>query len=185
MIIGLSGYATSGKDSFAEVFLREGYEKKGFADKLREFVAAVDPIIYYDKNNDKLLRYTEVVYRHGYNEAKALFPELRDILQRTGTDAGRRVLNNNVWVDALMPTLSPEKNYIFTDVRFVNEFLAVQENGGINIRISRPGVGPVNNHPSETEVDDCEYDLYVDNDGSLADLENKAITFLEELLSIK
>lgn len=45
-LIGLSGWATSGKDETANVLVRlYGYERIAFADKLKEFVKAIDPIV--------------------------------------------------------------------------------------------------------------------------------------------
>lgn len=183
MIIALSGYATSGKDSFAEALLQHGFQKKGFADALRKFASVLNPILKVE--NGCGITYQEMLDLYGYTEAKVQFTELRNFLQVLGTEAGRKVLGEDVWVDALMRSLNPAENYIFTDVRFPNEFRAVKENGGLNIRIDRPGVGPVNDHPSETAVDHLDYDLVIDNDGSLSDLENKAIGLLEDLRLVK
>ena len=49
MIIGISGYARSGKDSVANILVQDfGFERRAFADKLREALYALNPIIAYD-----------------------------------------------------------------------------------------------------------------------------------------
>lgn len=60
-------------------------------------------------------------------------------------------------------------NWIITDMRFPNEMKAIKDRGGITIRIERLGQ-PVNNHPSETSLDDATFDYVVNNDGSIDEL---------------
>jgi hypothetical protein len=68
----------------------------------------------------------------------------------------------------------PDKsNWILTDCRFPNEAQAVKERGGMIIRINRPGITAVNAHPSETSLDDYDFDAVIDNDGTIEDLYNK------------
>ena len=44
MIIGLSGYAQSGKDTVAKVLIEEyGFTRIAFADKIREFLYDLNP----------------------------------------------------------------------------------------------------------------------------------------------
>jgi 50S ribosomal subunit-associated GTPase HflX len=46
MIIGLSGYAQVGKDTVANILVQHhGYKRVAFADKIRECLFALDPII--------------------------------------------------------------------------------------------------------------------------------------------
>lgn len=188
MIIGIAGYATAGKDEFARVLCENGFYQKAFADKLRQFAAAVNPIVRAETEYvgrglcgvSEYVRYNDVVSAWGYNLAKAKYPEVREILQRIGTDAGRQVLGDDIWVEAAMRELEPGENYVFTDVRFPNEFWAVRRAGGALVRINRPGVGPVNDHPSETAVDDLDYDYTIENDGSISDLEGQAISVLDQ-----
>ena len=45
-IIGLSGFARSGKDEAAKVLVEEfGFKRVGFADKLREVLYALNPLV--------------------------------------------------------------------------------------------------------------------------------------------
>ena len=46
MIVGFSGYARCGKDTAADHLVEHyGFEHRGFADKLREALYALNPII--------------------------------------------------------------------------------------------------------------------------------------------
>jgi hypothetical protein len=88
---------------------------------------------------------------------------VRDFLQKLGTDAMRNGLHTNVWVNALMADYDKDSNWIITDTRFPNEAMAIKEKGGIIIRVDRPGVKPINNHPSETGLDHWNFDYKIQN----------------------
>jgi hypothetical protein len=100
---------------------------------------------------------------------------VRDFLQKLGTDAMRTGLHPNVWVNALFSDYIPTgkfntiddstiyPNWIITDCRFPNEAQAVKDKGGIVIRIDRPGVSPINAHPSEIALDDWKFDYKIAN----------------------
>lgn len=60
----------------------------------------------------------------------------RMLLQLLGTDCGRKLIHPNIWVNALMKRVEGQKA-IITDSRFENEVRAVQQRGGLVIRIDR------------------------------------------------
>lgn len=102
----------------------------------------------------------------------------RELLQKLGTEAMRNGLHENVWVNALYADYT-NQNWIITDMRFPNEFDAVKSRGGITIRIQRfkqisenirvhHGIGVP--HPSETALDDHNFDYVIYNNGSMSDL---------------
>lgn len=82
-------------------------------------------------------------------------------------------------------------NWIITDVRFPNEAQAIKDKGGIVIRVNRFKIitktlpdgtecsfipNPLfdgEEHPSETALDDYEFDHVIDNNGSLEELIEK------------
>lgn len=172
-IIGLSGYARSGKDTIAGFAAEFGWERRAFADKLKEFLYAQDPAVVYgmDLNETVYGPLSTMVNVMGWEEAKEVAPDaygsVRKVLQRLGTEAGRKILGENVWVDAVMSTLEVGGRYIFTDVRFENEAQAIKDRGGSIWRITRPGFEPVNAHPSETALDSWEFDRFITNYGDL------------------
>ena len=94
---------------------------------------------------------------------------VRDFLQKLGTDALRNGLHPNVWVNALMADYINDDqtgqlpNWIITDVRFPNEAQAIKDKGGIMIRVDRPGIKPINAHPSEIGLDTWKFDYRIAN----------------------
>jgi hypothetical protein len=96
---------------------------------------------------------------------------VRQLLQELGTDAVRNGLHPDSWVNALMSGYVPATaHWIITDVRFPNEFKAIQEKGGLLVRINRPMM-PDNTHPSETALDEgYEFDVIIDNSKNIPHL---------------
>jgi len=191
MIIALSGYGGAGKDSVADVLVEQhGYVRYAWADTLRLAAAALNPIVHVGKKG-KAHRYNDVVASVGYNVAKFKFPEVRVLLQRLGTEVGRELIGDNVWVDATLNRIKRDGNengnIVLTDTRFPNEAEAVNcmNIGGrwdsYVVRVNRPGVGPAGDHPSETSLDDYPFDFYIDNDGDLTDLQVTVLSMVKYL----
>lgn len=183
-IVGLNGFAGAGKDTAAAGLLEDGWTRVSFADKLREFLYALNPLVAVvvplPLEGEAEPRFTptgfplrtgreyrplrDIVDDLGWDRAKNEHPDVRALLQRCGTDAGRNVLGEDVWVDAVMRSL-PAGPVVITDVRFPNEFAAIKRLGGAVYRVERPGVGPVNGHPSEYALEDADFDGWLHNTG--------------------
>src|SRR5690606_4016638 len=88
------------------------------------------------------------------------------------------ILGGDIWVDATMNALDVERDYVITDCRFPNEAQAINRAGGLVVRVQRPGNGPANDHPSETALDDYQFDGVINNDGTLEDLATRVEDFL-------
>lgn len=202
-LVGLSGYARSGKDEAAKVLVDEyGFKRIAFADKLRDFLYALNPIVKHinakvqlktpggiknlmldDKTPSTItlgVRLRDVIDRYGWDGYKETpySQEIRELLQRLGTEAGRQTLWDSIWIDAALHDLDPNGNYVVTDVRFPNEAEAITQRGGRLVRIIRDGVGPANSHASETSLDDYPFIHGLRNDGSLEDFrENVKVYF--------
>jgi hypothetical protein len=173
MIIGLAGYARAGKDTVAQILVEErGFRRIAFADALRDMLAALDPYIGTTRLSDRL-------NWHGWEATKA-DPEVRRLLQRLGTEAGRDVLGPDVWVDAAVRKmdLESEENYVVSDVRFPNELQAIRSYGQV-WRIERPGCEPVNGHVSETALDGARFDRVISNNGSIDDLAERVLRLVD------
>lgn len=186
-IIGLSGYARSGKDTAAEVLVEQfGFTRVAFADKLREVLYELNPIVdflgrevavedgYIDNEILNAAPVTggihpigvkDVINRFGWDGYKETkwSKEIRRLLQRLGTEAGRQTLWDSIWVDAALTGLPEDAKVVVTDCRFVNEAQAIKDRAGIVVRVERAGVGPANNHPSETSLDDWDFDYTLPN----------------------
>lgn len=191
MWIALNAYASAGKDSLAQFFIEEhGFVKYAWADTLRIAAGILNPIVGVILDGElvddyhalervgwasvRIVRYNDALAEDGYVAAKAKYPLFREFLQLLGTDVGRNLIEDNVWVDATIGRIERDGNadadIVFTDTRFPNEAEAVRSRGGYVVRIDRDGVGPANDHPSETSLDDYNFDARVQNNGTLDDL---------------
>lgn len=177
-IIGLSGYARSGKDAAAKVLVEEyGFTRVAFADKLREVLYQLNPIVQADFgfefrsdwNGPAYIMLQEAIDTWGWEGYKSspFGTEIRRLLQRLGTEAGRQTLWDSIWIDAALTGLDDDAKVVVTDARFENEAKAISERGGQLWRVTRAGVGPANNHISETGLDNWYFDLNLFNNGTL------------------
>lgn len=65
-------------------------------------------------------------------------------------------------------------NWVITDCRFPNEAQAIKERGGIVVRVNRSESNSTSSkHPSETSLDNWNFDYEIANDDTLPDLEEK------------
>jgi hypothetical protein len=105
-------------------------------------------------------------------------------MQTLGTEWGRQLIHNDLWVNAAIATWRKrvEGNYVFDDVRFENEAAAIRREGGEIWRVQRPGYPIVAmGHVSEAGQDNICSDWIVQNTGSLSDLRDKIHNVLEGL----
>lgn len=168
-IIGLSGYAGSGKDTVAKMLHPRGYKRIAFADTIRALALDLDPTV------------EDLVKMGGWEEAKHN-GYVRRYLQKLG-QLVRHHIHAEVWVEAAMRRLEPEGNYVFTDVRYLNEAEGISMFGGKLVYIERPGHEPANDHISEVEMDGHQFDAVLVNDGDLNQLFDKVMTLEEQLFS--
>lgn len=169
-IIGLMGYAQVGKDTVGRMLVDQGFGRLAFADTLREVLYALNPLGFEDERA-YAHPVRDTVDHYGWDEAKVRTGlgeyGIRAYLQRLGTEAGRKVLGENIWVDTTMNQIKPGERVVITDVRFPNEAKAIKDAGGELWRVIRPRYGPVNGHESETALDDFPSDIGIFNGGSL------------------
>jgi len=164
-LIGLTGYAQSGKDTLASVLVENyGYSRIAFADKIRDFLYGINPMVACSPTG----YLQDLVNLVGWDKAKQE-PQVRRLLQDLGISA-RELIDENIWVNAALSSVSTEDRVVVTDVRFENEAVMVRLMGGQLWRVKRVGVGPVNNHVSESELDGYKVDQIFVNNGSIEDL---------------
>lgn len=171
MIIGLSGYARSGKDTVAEILINEyAFERIAFADPIRKILYDMSPTIDGE-------RLADMVDNYGWDITKSK-EEVREFLQVLGYSA-RMNIHPDVWVMAAFSQMRADKNYVIADVRFLNEADYIKKHGGEVWRVERPGVNAVNQHISEWEMDNYKCDHGILNDGDLDQLRNLVKTLYE------
>ena len=163
MMIGLTGYAQSGKNSVANILRFKGYEVMSFADPIRQTLFNLNPMVG-EIDLQRAIRF------YGWEGAKKSFPEVRGLMQRMGTEVGRNLFGQNFWVDIAMLTAPLLDDVVFTDVRFPNEADAIANRGGQIWRVQRRSVGPLNAHASENSMNDYPVDLVINNDYTLETL---------------
>lgn len=190
MIIGLCGKKQHGKSTVAE-FLRaeHGFKVFAFADALRAILETLDPIVADDFHYGQE-RYMELVARVGYEEAKKR-PEVRRLLQVLGTECGRRILDEDVWVGALAKTLREQTDahlcggqdhVVIPDMRFENECQFIGAMQGHTVRVSRPTMPASGDmHESERYANDLLVDYTIVNNGTVDDLRLKTFAMLAKL----
>jgi hypothetical protein len=195
MIIGLSGYMQSGKDTAGQIiqeltserretaneeeYQKNTFEIKKFAEKLKEVASIMTgiPREMFEDQEFKAGNMSEVWWEDGKPMT------VRQFLQRLGTDAIRHKVHINAWVNSAMADVQEGDNVVFTDCRFPNEAQAIKDRGGIIIRINRypPGMSPVFMDRTESEVslDDWQFDHVIYNVGTIEDLKNQIKSILE------
>ena len=184
MIIGLTGYAQSGKDTVAKILVEQyGYERVAFADPIKTLIYKVNPMVGVVANEPVYLK--TMVDQLGWENAKQL-PEIRRLLQELGVSA-RTMFGPQFWVHEAMKTMLKDPkvdlNYVITDVRFLNEADMIRANNGQIWRIKRIGVDAVNAHVSESQMDDYPVDQIFTNNSSIEDLELMVKTRMQGVLS--
>jgi hypothetical protein len=122
---------------------------------------------------------TKDIYAKQYGFADALKSTCRilgmkekqgSVLQAFGTDV-MRAINPSIWLDTLMYTMLEDNPDIavITDVRFKNEAALVRQYKGLLLKLERYNQSGKRfivddrdpNHPSETDLDDYEFDLVI------------------------
>lgn len=165
MLIGLTGYAQSGKDTLAQILVDDyGFVRVAFADKIRNFAYALNPIVKPG------LRLQDAVEEMGWDKAKTRIPEVRRILQDLGV-GGRTLFGDDFWIREAFSDARHSQKIVVTDVRFKNEADWIKNFEDSHIwRVKRSGVGAVNAHVSETEMDEYKADQIFANNGTIEDL---------------
>jgi hypothetical protein len=191
-VIGMCGYSSAGKDTAAQCLVDRGYERVALADPVREALLALAPYVYVVAKNGvgHWKRLSEIVHNYGWDAAKQL-TEVRRLLQRMGTEAGREIHGEGCWVDIADDTIrraqrEGKPGAVITDIRFRNEAELVQEwrwrldfegsGSATLLYIERPGVGPVNEHTSEDlTAAKAMADAKILNDGSVPQLHQRVL----------
>lgn len=196
MIIGLVGLIGEGKGTVSGRLLdHHGYQKVSFAATLKDACAV---IFSWDR---EMLEGETPESREWREQVDPWWadrlgmPHLtpRWVLQYVGTEVMRGAFHDEIWVASLERRLamSPGRNVVISDVRFMNEVEAITSAGGLVVRVKR-GPDPewwtlaflaskgdplsakkldeLGVHPSEWSWASCHPDLVITNDGTLEEL---------------
>ena len=184
-VILISGLKRSGKDFVAEKLQEKMYSSKVFslAEPLKDIVADTFGI-----SRDKLDEYknnADDVYVNDHPTCETWVSKLTDfrtILQRFGTDAMKKHFGDDVWVNLLIDKLYTLSftTVIVSDWRFISEYNAFADVADVwTVRVHDDNLTP-DDHASETELMDFNFDLVVDNtakdDSILAEVDRISTT---------
>ena len=163
VIIGISGWARSGKDTIADYMVKtHGFKKLSFGQAVKDSLYALNPGSL-----------KEAVDKDGWDIVKQ-DPEVRRLLQRMGTEVGRNLYGEDFWVNQTFKNIESEDyDFVIPDVRFKSEANEIKKRGGVIIRVSRSGVVAPNDHISEHDLDNYKFDAIIENNGSLDELYEK------------
>lgn len=187
ILIGLTGLARAGKDSVADILVREhGFKKMSFAAPLKRMVKNLDPIVGFRSCNccsDYYEVYLSDLYAMGMTDdeikASEYGDEARRMWQRFGTDV-MRAEEEDYWINAAYRDMvaTGADRIVFTDCRFPNEadFIYEMAAGNAEIigstwQVVRPGVTlPPGAHISEQWAGRLGEEITIHNDGTLDEL---------------
>lgn len=135
IVVGLTGLMRAGKDSVADILVRDhGFVKMSFAAPLKRMVRNLDPIVGYDDESccdccevtGPYPVYLSDLYGLGMTDeeikASEFGDEVRRLWQRFGTDV-MRAEQDDYWIQKAKDDLlaSGHERVVFTDCRFPNE----------------------------------------------------------------
>jgi len=169
-VIGIAGKARSGKDTLAGFMVPFGGYQYSFADPIRQMLLplGVDMGVEYWQQ-----RKEEVI--------PALGVSPRRLMQTLGTEWGRQLINQNLWlILAQQELLRLGPGMVVADVRFDNEAEWVRRMGGRIIHLERPQTMSVEAHASEMGVTKLNEDIVIHNTGSLSELQQKVVELFQQ-----
>jgi hypothetical protein len=141
MIIGISGFIGSGKDTVADYLVNcHEFRRESFANTLKDAVAVVfgwDRILLEGRTKEAR-EWREQV--DPWWAERLNMPDLtpRWVLQYWGTEVIRNAFHDDMWIASLENKLrKTTDNIVISDVRFPNEIAAIKNSGGICIRVKR------------------------------------------------
>jgi hypothetical protein len=199
MIIGVCGFIGSGKDTIADYLVNfHEFRRESFASTLKDAVAAV---FGWDRTmlegRTKEAREWREQVDPWWAERLAM-PTLtpRWVLQYWGTEVCRKAFHDDIWIASLENKLRNSKDHVvISDCRFPNEIssiknaggkiiwvqrgqlpdwyeTAIDANRGSNVAINELKMRKI--HASETAWVGTEFDLILDNNGTIDDLYTQA-----------
>lgn len=213
MIIGFAGKAASGKTTAARYLAQQLGEtisvlpmaamlRREIEDFLQQVGATDKTALLYGDQQDKLTEFVvdesraqracpqwhEFVRENNQLQQQPglTVVNVRRILQWWGTEYRRHQDPDywtKAWEQAFRKLGSVTDHVLVDDVRFINEVEVIRCNGGVLVRVERPGYHGANDHSSENSLDDfTDWDLVLCNDGNLEQFLTKVDTQVLPLL---
>lgn len=174
MIIGLQGYAGSGKSTVADYLAkRHGFARRHIKFPLAEMTKLLMMHAWVDEGKTQLDRYIDGDLK------RTPIPELggrtaTEIQQFLGTEFGREFIHPDLWLDIWSRWAAGHERVVQESVRFANE----AERCDVVWEIRREGYGAHNGHVSEA-LPCAEPNAVLVNSGSMEELYAQVDRLLE------
>ena len=158
VIIGMIGYANSGKSTLSREFSKDSKLNKvfGFSEPLYEMLMVLG--VTEEQINDKELREQPLEILGGKSPIQAMIS--------LGTEWGRNMVYPEIWVDQLKRRLTSFSGRVafVENVRYQNEFDMVNSlDNSYMIYVNRPDLKPKLDRVSESEIhllrSQCDYEI--------------------------
>lgn len=209
MIIGLTGFIGSGKDTVANMLCELGATQESFASPVKDVCASVfgwdRDLVEGDTIESRDFRETPDIFWTRKLGIDNFTPRLA--LQLIGTEIMRDHFNSDIWISSLEYRLRKSSNdiIVISDARFQNELNLIKSMGGKVLTVVRdelpewhdiavkankgsvPARHTMNTryksvHASEWSWVGFDFDHVIDNTGSLEDLEKQVNSFHSSLV---
>jgi hypothetical protein len=196
MIIGVCGFIGTGKDTIADYLVNiHQFRRESFANTLKDAVSAVfgwnRELL---EGRTKQSRAWREQRDEWWSDRLNMDITPRWVLQYWGTEVGRKAFHNDIWIASLENKLRTiEDDIVVSDCRFPNEIEAIKKAGGTVVRVvrgpepewynyalavnagpknitwmtSKIALGKYNIHASETSWVGYDFDLVLDNNGTM------------------
>jgi hypothetical protein len=193
ILIGVVGFIGSGKGTAGDILSSYGFAQQAFAGPLKDAAAAMfgwdRALLEGDTDRSRLWREEPDDF---WSKVMGRPFTPREALQKLGTEAGRNVFHQDLWVKTLQKRLTCDT--VITDVRFQNEMDFIRQNNGHIIHVQRGKVpdwfdtaakansGDVKAlvamkqygiHESEWKWIGSKIDYHIQNDGTVKDFQKE------------
>ena len=170
MIILLSGKCGNGKDTIADYLVTNyNYSKYSFAETLKHHTSQkynFDPVLCFTQEGKKTTIGDKTV---------------RDLLISEALEI--RKTNDNYFVEKTVSKFQKGTDIVISDCRYPNEieYITKAFKDVIVLRVNKSDQqNPTHLLPSETQLDNYQFDYIIDNDGSMESLYNSVSVFLSK-----
>jgi hypothetical protein len=208
LLIGITGLARSGKDTFAKLLAQELYKQTNRLFVLIAYAQELKLRVQkdFDLSYEQLWGDEKETYDLRYKKSRGMLPfcagnrddgkglevlkerqhwTSREIVQDYGEFY--RTIDSEFWVKHLFKVIKNNgyKNVIITDVRHFNEADSIINKGGCIIKINRENSSKIHNqqHASETSMRGYnKIDFIVNNNGTMDDLKLNAIVVTKQII---
>ena len=144
-IIGIAGYARTGKDTFGSILIKELSEIGLSAKKLSLAFELKSDLDDFLKQKFGISAFTEDTNEKSF---------IRPLLICYGTDLMRKK-DTEYWIKKLQKTVDLNANSgiisVVCDIRFLNEAVWLRKSGGILAHLKRPGIHPADKNENDND----------------------------------